>query len=459
MAFYLRDFTFKAFVGDRKCFIQYSCIFIHSIIIQIYFRRKMCLYGILSCFRINDWAYIRKFTFRIIWIFLSIYIFCNNKFRITFQKLIPLQSEVCEREIQSKVQKAQTDDEEDDEEEEFEVNYREIFKNKNIVLNYIIIFLPCCGLLFLDPTMGIFYSETFGLNDLQIGLVFSVSTIVYMIFTPFGTRIMKLTNNYEMLLLIGAIMTGVSFFFLGPDELTGLPKSLYITLAADGVQGLATLFIYIPALPQLFKILCKMYPDENQEIMGDIASALYNTSYAVGEFIGPLLGGILCEYISFPRAASLFGLFVLIFSGIYMKYGEVLHYKPGELDVKIPPSPKHLPQGNIKARNSSLRGIYTAGNSISNQLKPKFYTPLVLGKQKRANFVVIRNHKKPKQGNNMKIEIQNVNKEFNMAYQMEDIKLDTEQDNNLLNTQNISKFIAYSDNDLRCPLKSNNILY
>ena len=86
-----------------------------------------------------------------------------------------------------------------------------------------------------------------------------------------------------------------------------------------------------------------MYPDENEEIMGDIASALYNTSYAVGEFIGPLLGGILCEYLSFPRAASLFGLLVLIFCGFYMKYGEVLHYKEDEKDFKIPASPKHLP--------------------------------------------------------------------------------------------------------------------
>ncbi len=86
-----------------------------------------------------------------------------------------------------------------------------------------------------------------------------------------------------------------------------------------------------------------MYPDENQEILGDIASALYNTSYAVGEFIGPLLGGILCEYISFPRAASLFGLIVLIFCVIYMKYGEVLHYRHDEKFARIPPSPKHLP--------------------------------------------------------------------------------------------------------------------
>lgn len=57
--------------------------------------------------------------------------------------------------------------------------------------------------------------------------------------------------------------------------------------------GLASILIYIPALPQLYKILLRLYPEENEEIIGDISSALYNTSYAVGEFLGPLLGGLL----------------------------------------------------------------------------------------------------------------------------------------------------------------------
>ena len=64
-----------------------------------------------------------------------------------------------------------------------------------------------------------------------------------------------------------------------------------------------------------------------------------------------------------------------------------------------------------------MRGIFTIGNSISNNFKPKFYTP-VIGKNtnKNSNFVVIRNRKKVKGNNPVKIEITNVNKEFNLAY-------------------------------------------
>lgn len=116
-----------------------------------------------------------------------------------------------------------TSDEEDPELEEFEVNYLEIFRDKDIVLNYIAIFLPACGLLFLDPTMGIYFSDTYGLDDLYVGLVFSVGTVVYLLASPFGTKMLKYTKNYEFLLFLGSILTGLSFFFLGPDEYTFLP--------------------------------------------------------------------------------------------------------------------------------------------------------------------------------------------------------------------------------------------
>ena len=66
-----------------------------------------------------------------------------------------------------------------------------------------------------------------------------------------------------------------------------------------------------------------MYPEENTEIIGDIASALYNTSYAVGEFIGPLLGGVLADYFSFPRGASIFGVAIVAFSIVYLFFAGI----------------------------------------------------------------------------------------------------------------------------------------
>jgi len=42
-----------------------------------------------------------------------------------------------------------------------------------------------------------------------------------------------------------------------------------------------------------------LYPTYQQTYLNDIASALWNTSYHLGEVFGPILGGYLVEIIGF----------------------------------------------------------------------------------------------------------------------------------------------------------------
>ncbi|EGR31448.1 major facilitator superfamily protein, putative [Ichthyophthirius multifiliis] len=99
---------------------------------------------------------------------------------------------------------------------------------------------------------------------------------------------------------------GSSFLYLGPDSFL-LGKDMNVVIIANIFVGIAYILIYIPAIPQLYRILKCIYPEENDNMIGDISSALYNTSYALGEFIGPLVGGFFSEFFSFSRAASIFG--------------------------------------------------------------------------------------------------------------------------------------------------------
>ena len=38
-----------------------------------------------------------------------------------------------------------------------------------------------------------------------------------------------------------------------------------------------------------------MFPKEPEDIIGDIASVLYNSAFAVGCFLGPFVGGFLAD--------------------------------------------------------------------------------------------------------------------------------------------------------------------
>ncbi|EGR26878.1 major facilitator superfamily protein, putative [Ichthyophthirius multifiliis] len=86
-----------------------------------------------------------------------------------------------------------------------------------------------------------------------------------------------------------SIIMGISFIFLGPDPYTGFAKNMYCVIFANISIGIACILIYIPALPQFYKIIKFQYPQDNDTMIGDISSALFNTSYALGEFAGPLL--------------------------------------------------------------------------------------------------------------------------------------------------------------------------
>jgi len=57
-----------------------------------------------------------------------------------------------------------------------------------------------------------------------------------------------------------------------------------------------------------------------------MASALFTSSFSIGNFVGPMLGGFLFEHTNFGDAAGYFGFAVLVinifyffFSGIIMK--------------------------------------------------------------------------------------------------------------------------------------------
>ena len=57
--------------------------------------------------------------------------------------------------------------------------------------------------------------------------------------------------------------------------------------------------------------LIEKYPNRVDDCT-NISSAAFSASYSLGEFIGPLLSGILHMYFQFDRIASLFGILTIL---------------------------------------------------------------------------------------------------------------------------------------------------
>ncbi len=67
------------------------------------------------------------------------------------------------------------------------------------------------------------------------------------------------------------------------------------------VSGVASALISIAAIPEFMDLVRDIYPIEelDDDRIGDIASALYNSSYHFGEILGAIIGSLLTQILSF----------------------------------------------------------------------------------------------------------------------------------------------------------------
>lgn len=70
---------------------------------------------------------------------------------------------------------------------------------------------------------------------------------------------------------------------------------MWIVITGDSIIGIGNVFLFIPIVPELVLLLKKLYPDEPEEIIGDLASTIENAAYAIGCFVGPLIGGYMAN--------------------------------------------------------------------------------------------------------------------------------------------------------------------
>lgn len=132
---------------------------------------------------------------------------------------------------------------------------------------------------FLNPTFQPFLHEQFGLDELQVGLVFICGPAMYMILAAvFGALADKFgTRGF---IVSGFLISGVSFFLIGPATFITTPR-LWLTIVASLLMGVGLAPAFIPSYSDLLKI--------------------------AKEFIGPLLGASLTQFTDFQTSTVLLG--------------------------------------------------------------------------------------------------------------------------------------------------------
>jgi MFS family permease len=124
-------------------------------------------------------------------------------------------------------------------------------------------------------------------------------------------------------IILGTAIEFLSFFLVGPNPFfisKSNPLLYYFIGLGIFLCGFGGGLSILPILPELIDI-GRIHISLDEESVGDVASACNNIGFQVGEFLGPILGGVFGEWIGFGHGASLFGVFILAYGIIYVGGG------------------------------------------------------------------------------------------------------------------------------------------
>ncbi|XP_078505398.1 MFS-type transporter SLC18B1-like isoform X1 [Lissotriton helveticus] len=163
----------------------------------------------------------------------------------------------------------------------------------------------CLG--FLDPTMSLFITEKFHLPVGQVGLVFLGLALSYSLSSPLlGLISDKKPAVRKWFVVIGCLGTAACFVLLGPVPFLHIKSVLWLFVLTLVILGI---FLGLSAIPIFPEMLSCAYENGFQEGLSTLGliSGLFTSTWSIGGFIGPTLGGFLNDRFHFEWASAIQG--------------------------------------------------------------------------------------------------------------------------------------------------------
>lgn len=104
---------------------------------------------------------------------------------------------------------------------------------------------------------------------------------------------------------IGTLCCGLSMFLVGPAEF--IPDSLLIMAIGQFLYVLFSAFMFLYALPEIIFLLNERFPNQEEKV-GDVASALYNFAFGSGQLLSPLFGSLVTYLVGFRMCSDIIGI-------------------------------------------------------------------------------------------------------------------------------------------------------
>uniref|UniRef100_A0A6B2L4Y5 Major facilitator superfamily (MFS) profile domain-containing protein n=1 Tax=Arcella intermedia TaxID=1963864 RepID=A0A6B2L4Y5_9EUKA len=168
----------------------------------------------------------------------------------------------------------------------------------------------------LDSTLEL-HLKPFNLTPTQVGLLFLIPAFVYMIAGPICGNFQDRIGG-KPLILVGFVLQAVGFCLIGPYPVGIWKSKIWIIIMGLLGIGLGGSLIIIPAVGVLSAETAYL-----GESVNELLSGLFPSFYALGSFIGPILGSGFGQILGIATGYGIFGglsalmVFVLALMAIY----------------------------------------------------------------------------------------------------------------------------------------------
>ncbi|XP_059907225.1 MFS-type transporter SLC18B1-like [Gadus macrocephalus] len=207
-----------------------------------------------------------------------------------------------------------------------ENSFLQLLKVPKVLLICFFMFSLSSGLGFLDTTLSLYAIEKFGLSPGYVGLLFLGVSLPYGLSSPvFGFFADKYPTSRRWFLILGGLLSGLCFCFLGPAPFLHITSQLWLLIFMLCVIGFGLGLSLMPSLPEIIAAAHEQGFEDGLSTLG-MVSGLFGACWSMGMFYGPMMGGVLTQHLTFEWAATIQGgLSVLAATllGLYYQYEQL----------------------------------------------------------------------------------------------------------------------------------------
>lgn len=159
----------------------------------------------------------------------------------------------------------------------------------------------------------------FGLSSVDVGFVFIISGGTYALIAPVIGYVCDTGLNPKKIMIIGTILTVISYSLVGPAPFMPLQKSMVLVVIGLVIQGVALGMICVPTFVDSMNAAFESGFPNNIHTYG-LLSGIWSSSFALGAFLGPSIAGVLYDLVGFEKGTyfeislhTLLGIALLLF--------------------------------------------------------------------------------------------------------------------------------------------------